>query len=59
FDFQPIEVSTLSIRRFLDGQGVKVILTELKWIWLPCLFILAVGWFFKRTKESAKIHNKK
>ncbi|MDH5629292.1 MAG: metal-dependent hydrolase [Gammaproteobacteria bacterium] len=54
FDFQPIEVSTLSIRRFLDGQGVKVILTELKWIWLPCLFVFVFGWLLARAKRASQ-----
>lgn len=44
FPFQPIEVSTLSIKRFFEGQGVAVIINELKYIWFPCILI-SIGRF--------------
>ena len=39
FPFHPVEVSTLSIKRFFNGQGIAVIISELKLIWLPCIII--------------------
>lgn len=43
FPVQPIEVSTLSIRRFFDGQGIPVIISELKWVWLPSVAVFSLG----------------
>lgn len=35
FPWQPLEVSPLGIRRFLNGRGLEVIRSELLWVWLP------------------------
>lgn len=39
FPFTPIEVSTLNITRFFQGQGISVIKSELIWIWSPCIIV--------------------
>jgi inner membrane protein len=48
--WRPIRVSPLSLRVFLSERGVAVMLSELLWIWLPCLifvpcarFMLGIG----------------
>jgi inner membrane protein len=43
FPYQPIQVSTLSMKRFFEGQGVGVLLSELKWVWLPFTALLFTG----------------
>jgi inner membrane protein len=35
FPFRPIEVSPLSITRFLSERGWLVLRSELYWVWLP------------------------
>lgn len=35
--FRPIEASPLSLRRFFGEPGLRVILSELLWVWLPFL----------------------
>ena len=35
--WQVIEVSPLSLRRVFGPKGVEVLLSELLWVWLPCL----------------------
>jgi inner membrane protein len=35
FAHRVIEVSPLSIRRFFSSTGVRVMLSELQWIWIP------------------------
>jgi len=50
FYSQPIEVSTLSIQRFFAGQGYKVIISELIWIWLPLTLFFMFGLLWKRRK---------
>lgn len=34
--WQPIEVSPFSPRRLFSARGVKILFSELTWIWLPC-----------------------
>ena len=40
--FRPIEASPLSLRRFFGEPGLRVIMSELLWVWLPIL-ALAIG----------------
>lgn len=35
--WRPVVVSPLSVARFLDGAGVRVLLSELRWVVLPAL----------------------
>ena len=35
FPWRPIEVSPIGVDPFLSQRGLQVILSELKWIWLP------------------------
>lgn len=42
FPVTPIEVSTLNITRFFQGQGLAVIKSELLWVWTPCLIIFTL-----------------
>jgi inner membrane protein len=53
FPFQPIEVSTLSIKRFFEGQGLEVISSELRWIWLPAAiaFLFGLYWWRRSNKK--------
>ena len=40
FPFTPIEVSPFSINAFLSPRGLTVIMSEMLWVWLPCLLIV-------------------
>ncbi len=53
--WRPIEVSPISIRRFLDGRGVAVLASEVRWVMLPAgLFVLGVmGWRRTRQRTSS------
>lgn len=35
--FRPIEASPLSLRRFFGDAGLRVLLSEVLWVWLPAL----------------------
>jgi len=37
--WQPIEVSPLALDRVLGARGQVVLLSELKWVWLPCILL--------------------
>lgn len=41
FPIQVIEVSPLGLRPFLSAWGLKVLLSELLWVWIPCTIL---GW---------------
>lgn len=51
FPSTPIDVSTLSIKRFFAGQGYKVLVTELTWIWIPLFVIFISGLFWKKWRK--------
>lgn len=48
FLWRPIEVSPIGIDTFLSELGLRVILTELKWVWLPSGIIFTVGQIARR-----------
>ena len=47
-----IQVSPFSFDRFLGPEGVAVIVTELRWIWLPALAVAGVGILLRRKKAA-------
>ncbi|MDH5600562.1 MAG: metal-dependent hydrolase [Gammaproteobacteria bacterium] len=51
FPATPIDVSTLSIERFLYNKGYMVMVTELIWIWLPLLIIFVSGLLWKKRNK--------
>ena len=55
FPFQPIEVSTLSIKRFFAGQGYDVIISELIWLWLPLTGLFITGLIYRWSRERFKL----
>ncbi|HMW17131.1 MAG TPA: metal-dependent hydrolase [Accumulibacter sp.] len=50
FPFRPIETSPLNVHRFFGEAGLRVLRSELLWIWAPCLFLGVVVnfWSHKR-----------
>lgn len=49
-----IEVSPLSLRRFFSATGVRVLLSEFQWVWIPSA-IVAAGIFFWRQMYASTI----
>jgi inner membrane protein len=55
FPFQPVVVSPLGVRAFFSPIGVRVLLSEAIWIWLPCAaFVGALMIRRRREGSSAK-----
>ena len=52
FPWTPIEVSPLSVSRFLSQRGLTVLISELLWIWLPVFFIIFFLRFMNRFRQS-------
>lgn len=48
FTFRPIEVSTLNIRHFFEGQGIGVLLSELAYLWPIFIALFVIGYFWKK-----------
>lgn len=50
FGFRPIRVSPISIRAFWGMKGLRVLASEIWWVGLPCLLLLAGQRLFRRPK---------
>ncbi|MDM8549814.1 metal-dependent hydrolase [Desulfobacterales bacterium HSG2] len=42
FPWTPIRVSPLSLEAFLSERGVRVIASEVLWVWVPVIFLVAL-----------------
>ena len=49
FLWRPIEVSPLSIGRFLSPRGVEVMVSEIKWVWIPSGLLALTAHLFRKT----------
>ena len=50
--FRPIEVSPISIRRFLDGSALFVLVSEIIWVWLPLFAAYSIKILIKKYKTN-------
>ena len=48
FPWRPIHVSPIGLEPFLSGRGWRVVLSELKWIWLPSAILVTVASLVRR-----------
>lgn len=49
FDWRPIQVSPFSPKALMSQRGLSVLLSELRWVWLPCLsagILARLLWWF-------------
>jgi inner membrane protein len=57
FPFRPLEVSPLSIRRFLDGAGLEILANEMRWVWAPTALVIASvvshRWYRQRSQTRS------
>ena len=52
FPFRGIKVSPIGIEKFLSEWGVQVVLSELKYIMIPCLLVLTALYLIRKNKNS-------
>lgn len=52
FPFRVIKVSPLGIKKFFSEWGIEVILSEFKFIFIPCFIILVVRFLFIKIKDT-------
>ena len=43
FPFRPVIVSPIGLREFFSPIGVRVVISEAIWIWIPCLLFVAAS----------------
>jgi len=46
--WRPIQVSPISVSSFFSSWGLRVLGSELKWVWLPASVVFAVGQLARR-----------
>ena len=50
--YQVIEVSPIGLSQFFARSGIKVILSELRWVWLPCVLMgLGLACVFRNSRK--------
>ena len=52
--WQPVEVSPIGARRFFSAWGVRVLRSELVWIWAPATVVAMAGWLIRRQLRDRK-----
>ncbi|WP_299557032.1 metal-dependent hydrolase [Seonamhaeicola sp.] len=53
FPFREIIVSPLGIEAFFSEWGLKVILSEIKYVFIPCLFVLLIRFLIYNSKKKS------
>ena len=54
FPWRPLTVSPLDAAHFLSAWGLRVLRSELLWVWLPCAVVGGLGWLLRRKALRAK-----
>ncbi|MDB5800804.1 MAG: inner rane protein ybcI [Rhodocyclales bacterium] len=52
--FQVIEVSPIGAARLFSSRGAHVLLSELLWVWTPCVILAAAMWAVRSRGETGK-----
>ncbi len=53
-DWRPIRVSPLNLRVFFGRQGLEVLISEWRWVWLPCVTAGATVWLLRRALTNVR-----
>ncbi|WP_456436961.1 metal-dependent hydrolase [Psychroserpens sp.] len=53
FPFRGIKVSPIGIEKFFSEWGILVVLSEIKYIMIPCLLILTTLFLMRKNKKSS------
>lgn len=54
FPLRPILVSPLNVGAFLTHHGVSVLLSEIKWVWMPSFALLAAARIYRCRPAGAR-----
>jgi inner membrane protein len=50
--WQPLRVAPLSVKKFIEGRAIPVLVSEFKWVWLPLLGLWVLKRFFLGGKPT-------
>ena len=56
--FRPIAVSPISPRAFLSEWGLRVMLSELRWVWTPCAVFALAGILARTVRQKPVRHER-
>ena len=59
FSWRPIEVSPLNPKKFFTEWGLRVLLSELRYVWLPCVAVAVTGLVARRITHRLAAHGKR
>ena len=51
----PIEVSPISLEKFLNGRGLAILANEFLWVWLPCIGFALLARIFVKSLQRGKL----
>jgi inner membrane protein len=52
FPWRPVEVSPIGLEPFLSVRGLEVIVSEIKWIWIPAGLLVGLAEIYRRTRGA-------
>lgn len=55
FPFRPVEVSPIGVGRFFSEWGLRVIKSELLWVWLPSALVVLLVLTLRRAGGAGKV----
>jgi len=54
FPIRPLEVSPLSVTRFFTARGLVILRSEVLWVWLPALVLIAATSWARSRRDDAR-----
>ena len=54
FPWRPLTVSPLDVDHFLSEWGVRVLRSQIDWVWLSCAVVGGLGWLLRWPAQGAK-----
>jgi inner membrane protein len=51
FPYRPIKVAPIGVIGFFSRRGCEVLLSELRWVWLPSAVFFGIGQLLKRVRD--------
>lgn len=57
FPWRPLAVSPIGVGSFFSEWGLRVIASELAWVWLPSLLLVGVALLLRRSRRAATEEN--
>jgi inner membrane protein len=53
--WRPLEVAPIGVRGFFSRWGWDVLMSELLWIWLPCVLVLVIVYLIRKQRSASPL----